>query len=36
MDRNLSERNLRAGLLYGAAAVGVFGLTFFAAILYIG
>ena len=36
MDRRLAERNLRAGLLAAALAVGVFGLTFFVAILYIG
>ena len=36
MDRNRASGNIGAGLLYGAIALGVFGLTFFAAIVYIG
>lgn len=36
MDRRLAQRNLRSGLLAAAIAVGVFGLSFVFAILYIG
>jgi hypothetical protein len=36
MDRELAQRNLRTGLLYAALAIGIFGLSFVAAILYIG
>ena len=36
MDRRLAWGNIKAGLLAAAIAVGVFGLSFFAAILYIG
>ena len=36
MDRRLAQSNLKAGLTAGAIAIGVLGLTFFAAILYIG
>jgi hypothetical protein len=36
VDRRLAQRNLKGGLLAAAIAVGVFGLTFLAAILYIG
>ena len=36
MDRWQAQRNLMTGLLAAALAVGVFGLTFFVAILYIG
>ena len=36
MDRKLFDRNLSTGLLAAALAIGVFGLTFVAAILYIG
>jgi hypothetical protein len=36
MDRRLAQRNLITGLLTAALAVGALGLTFFAAILYIG
>ena len=36
MDRRLAERNLRSGLAVAAIAVGVFGLSFVFAILYIG
>jgi len=36
MDRRLAQRNLRAGLLAAGLALGVFGLAFFVAIVYIG
>ena len=36
MDRNTAQSNLKAGLAAAALAVGVLGLTFVAAILYIG
>jgi hypothetical protein len=36
MDRRLASSNLRSGLAAAAIAIGIFGLTFFAAILYIG
>ena len=36
MDRDLAQRNLRSGLAVAALALAVLGLTFFAAILYIG
>jgi hypothetical protein len=36
MDRNRAQTNISAGLLTAALAIGVFGLTFFAAIIYIG
>jgi hypothetical protein len=36
VDRRLASRGLRSGLAAAAIALGVFGLTFFAAILYIG
>jgi hypothetical protein len=36
MDRQLAQRNLKGGLLAAGLAVGMLGLTFFAAILYIG
>jgi hypothetical protein len=36
MDRRLAQRNLKAGLLAGALALGVFGLAFFIAVIYIG
>jgi hypothetical protein len=35
VDRTLAQRNLRSGLLLSALAIGVLGLTFVAAILYI-
>jgi hypothetical protein len=35
VDRRIAQRNLKSGLLAAALALGVFGLTFFAAILYI-
>ncbi len=36
MDRNVAQTNVRAGLRVAALAVAMLGLTFFAAILYIG
>ena len=36
MDRTRAASNLTSALIVAAIAVGVFGLTFFAAILYIG
>jgi hypothetical protein len=36
MDRSLAQRNLKTGLATAALALAVLGLTFFAAILYIG
>jgi hypothetical protein len=36
MDRELAQRTLRAALVYGGIAVGVFALAFIIAILYIG
>ena len=36
MDRETAQRNLRRGLLAWSIALGVFALTFFATILYIG
>jgi hypothetical protein len=36
MDRDSAQRNLSTGLRAAAFAVGVFGLVFFSAILYIG
>ncbi len=35
MDRQLAQRNLRVGLIFAAVAVGIFGLTFVLAMLYI-
>ena len=34
MDRKLALRNIRTGLITGAIAVIIFGLTFLAAYLY--
>jgi hypothetical protein len=36
VDRRLASANMRSGLAAAAIAVGMLGLTFFAAILYIG
>ncbi|GEM_PF-1864583 len=36
MDRELAQRNIRTGLIAAAIALAVFGLCFFAALLYIG
>jgi hypothetical protein len=35
VDRDLAQRNLRAGLVFAGIAVAVFALAFVAAILYI-
>lgn len=35
MDRELTQRNVRAGLVYAGIAVAVFALAFVVAILYI-
>ena len=35
MDRETAQRNISLGLQAAALAVGVFGLTFFFAVLYI-
>jgi hypothetical protein len=35
VDRTRAWSNLAAGLLAGAIAIGLFGLTFFAALLYL-
>jgi hypothetical protein len=35
VDREFARRNLTAGLLFGAIAAAVFGLSFVVAILYI-
>jgi hypothetical protein len=35
MDRELAKRNMRAGLVAGGIAAGIFALTFVAAVLYI-
>ncbi len=36
MDRTRAKDNIGAGLLAASIALGVFGLTFFVAIVYIG
>lgn len=36
MDRDRANRNIRGGLWAAALAVFMFGLTFYAAILYVG
>jgi hypothetical protein len=35
MDRELARRNMKAGLVAGGIAAGVFALSFVAALLYI-
>jgi hypothetical protein len=35
MDRRLARRNLRTGLIAGAACVLMFGITFLAAAIYV-
>jgi hypothetical protein len=35
VDREHARRNLRGGLLLGAAAAGIFALSFLVAMLYI-
>ena len=36
MDRKRAASSINTGLVFAAIAVGMFGLTFFAAIIYIG
>jgi hypothetical protein len=35
MDRKLARKNLRTGLIAGAAALFMFGISFVAAVIYI-
>jgi len=35
MDRKLARKNLRSGLIAGAAAAFIFGITFLAAAIYV-
>jgi hypothetical protein len=35
MDRKLARKNLRSGLLAGAAVLFMFGITFVAAAIYV-
>ena len=35
MDRNLSRRNIRSGVLVGALCLFMFGMTYLAAWIYI-
>jgi hypothetical protein len=35
VDRQLAQRNIRAGVLYACIAIAVFALAFLVAILYI-
>ncbi len=35
MDRRLARKNIRAGLIAGAAALLMFGITFVAAAIYV-
>jgi hypothetical protein len=35
MDRKLARKNLRSGLIAGAAALFMFGISFVAAVIYI-
>lgn len=35
MDRRLARRNIRSGLIAGAACVLMFGITFAAAAIYV-
>jgi hypothetical protein len=36
VDRNTASSGIKSGLAFASLAVGIFGLTFFAAIVYIG
>jgi len=36
VDRNTASSAIKSGLAFASVAVGVFGLAFFAAIIYIG
>jgi hypothetical protein len=35
MDRKLARRNIRSGLIAGAACMFIFGITFLAAAIYV-
>jgi hypothetical protein len=35
MDRKLARKNLRTGMIAGAAALFMFGISFVAAVIYI-
>jgi hypothetical protein len=35
MDRRLARRNIRSGLIAGAACLFMFGITFLAAAIYV-
>jgi hypothetical protein len=35
MDRKLARKNIRSGLIAGAAALFMFGITFLAAAIYV-
>lgn len=35
MDRKLARKNIRSGLIAGAAAAFMFGISFVAAVIYI-
>ena len=35
MDRKLARKNIRSGLIAGAACIFVFGMTFLAAAIYV-
>jgi hypothetical protein len=35
MDRKLARKNLRSGLIAGASALFMFGISFVAAVIYI-
>ncbi len=35
MDRKLARKNIRSGLIAGAAALFMFGISFVAAVVYI-
>jgi hypothetical protein len=35
MDRRLARKNIRSGLIAGAAAILMFGITFVAAAIYV-
>jgi hypothetical protein len=35
MDRNLSRKNIRSGILVGALCLFMFGMTFVAAAIYV-
>jgi len=35
MDRNIARKNIRSGLIAGAACAFMFGITFIAAAIYV-